>query len=414
MIEKVIARAKTAIDEFLQMEALGGIALAAAAALAIAMCNLGFVETYNEFLTTKFPVQIGAWSKEKTMLVWINDALMAVFFFLVGLEIKREVMAGELSDPRKLAFPVFGAIGGMVAPILIFLSVALLTGASAQAKAGWPIPVATDIAFALAVLSFAGPRAPVSLKVFLLTLAVVDDLLAISLIALLFTKGLNVVALGFAGALLAGLFGLNRLGVKARFPYLLTGVVIWALVLEAGIHPTIAGVAVAFTVPMTGKTAGQYSPLEKLEHDLHPIVAFAILPLFAFANAGFSFGDLEGAGGLAAPVTLGIAAGLLLGKPIGILAFGALAQALKWGTKPAGASWTHMLGVSFIAGIGFTVSLFIGSLAFEDAGAGYDAQVRLGVLAGSILAGALGLLTLARATAPHEADATAARGEAAS
>lgn len=400
MIERTIVRARSALGEFFQMESLGGVALALAALLAIILCNVGFADQYERLLETRFPLQIGPWAKEKSILIWINDALMAVFFFLVGLEIKREIMAGELSDPRKLAFPVVSAIGGMVVPVLVFSAVLRLAGGEAQALAGWPIPVATDIAFALAVLTFAGSRAPASLKVFLLTLAVVDDLLAIMLIAVLYTKGLDLGALMVAAALLGLLIAFNRFGVRARFPYLLIGAVIWAFVLEAGVHPTLAGVAVAFTVPMTAKAQSGNSPLELLERDLHPWVSFLILPLFAFANAGFQFADLSGAGAGIAPLTLAIAAGLAVGKPLGIVGFGALAQALKLGAKPDDARWAHMLAVAWIAGIGFTVSLFIGSLAFEDAGAAYDAQVRLGVLAGSIVAGLAGLAVFAFAGQP--------------
>ena len=314
---------------------------------------------------------------------WINDGLMAVFFLLVGLEIKREVVEGELSKPSQVALPVVGAIGGMAVPALIYL---LLSRADPAAANGWAIPSATDIAFSLGVLAALGRRVPLSLKVFLTTLAIVDDLGAIAIIATVYTANLSAFALAAAAVLLVLLFALNRLGVRALWPYLLLGLLLWASVLKSGVHATLAGVALAMFIPLKN-----HGPLHGLEHRLKPWSAWLIMPVFALANAGVALAALSPAI-LLEPVPLGIAAGLFLGKQAGIMLAVGVPIALGWVAMPAGASWRGLYGVSILAGIGFTMSLFIGSLAFADPA--HETQVRVGVLAGSLLSAVVGYLVL--------------------
>ena len=379
-----------AIGEFFRLEAASGVLLLVAALLALALVNSPAAPLYDLFLDTPVEVRVGALSIAKPLLLWINDGLMAVFFFLVGLELKREFLEGELSDASQMTLPALAAVGGMAAPALIYW---LFNHADPVSVRGWAIPTATDIAFALGVLALLGNRVPATLKLFLLTLAILDDLGAIVIIALFFTERLSPAALSIVVMALAALALLNRRNVAAVPAYLFIGLILWVAVLKSGVHATLAGVALAMFIPLRTAQADGPSPLRRLENDLHPAVAYAILPLFAFANAGVS---LEGVtlGSLAEPVPLGIALGLVAGKTAGV--YGAVALAVRLGLArlPAGAGWTAMLGVAMLCGIGFTMSLFIASLAFEDAPAAYAAQTRLGILSGSLVAGIAGYAIL--------------------
>jgi NhaA family Na+:H+ antiporter len=380
-------RVVVAIKDFLALESAGGMLLAGAALLAMVCANSPLEGLYAGFLDTPVEVRVGAFDIAKPLLLWINDGLMAVFFFLVGLELKREVLEGELSSPSQVLLPALAAAGGMAFPAAIY---AAINWSDPVTLHGWAIPAATDIAFALGVLSLLGERVPVGLKVFLLTLAILDDVGAIVIIALFYTADLSGMSLGMAGVALAGLLALNRLGVKRAAPYLLVGLVLWASVLKSGVHATLAGVALALFIPR--KAA------RMLEHDLHPAVAYAILPLFAFANAGIALAGVSFASFLA-PVPLGIAAGLVAGKTIGVFTVSFLAIRLGWAKMPEGANWGALLGLALLCGIGFTMSLFIAGLAFDGTGGEYALQTRLGILAGSLVA-ALGGYALLRASLP--------------
>ena len=378
---------------FFQHEAAGGLLLVAAAVAALLISNSPLEWLYGRLLDTPVGVRAGPLALEKPLLLWINDGLMAVFFFLVGLEIKRELLRGELSTFGQAALPAVAAVGGMVAPALIYFA---FNAGNPIALRGWAIPSATDIAFAVGVLALLGPRIPPSLKVFLLALAILDDLGAILIIAVFYTADLHWVSLLLAGMGALVLLALNRRRVTRLAPYLLTGAFIWVCVLKSGVHATLAGVVVAIAIPMSARGEGESSLLEHLEESLHPWVAFAILPLFAFANAGVSLQGLSLAK-LVEPVPLGIALGLCIGKPLGIFAATSLAVACGLAPRPEGASWAQVLGVGILGGIGFTMSLFIGMLAFTEAA--LAAQLRLGVLSGSIVSALAGYLTL-RLTAP--------------
>jgi NhaA family Na+:H+ antiporter len=382
---------------FFQHEAAGGVLLVAAALAALVVSNSPLEWLYERLLDTPVGVRAGPLALEKPLLLWINDGLMAVFFFLVGLEIKRELLRGELSTFGQAALPVVAAVGGMVAPALIYVAI---NAGNPVALKGWAVPSATDIAFAVGVLALLGPRIPVSLKVFLLALAILDDLGAILIIALFYTDDLHWLSLLLAGMGAAVLLALNHRGVTRLAPYLLTGAFIWVCVLKSGVHATLAGVVVAIAIPMSAplsaKSAGEPTLLEQLEESLHPWVAFAILPLFAFANAGVSLQGLSLAK-LIEPVPLGIALGLFIGKPLGIFAASSIAVACGLAPRPEGSSWAQLLGVGMLGGIGFTMSLFIGMLAFTEPA--HAAQLRLGVLSGSLLSALAGFLVL-RLTAP--------------
>lgn len=368
-----------AVRDFMKLESAGGILLLFASVVALLVANSPLAGFYSELLDTTVAVQVGALSINKPLLLWINDGLMAVFFFLIGLEIKREVMEGELSSFSQIILPGMGALGGMIVPAALY---AWLNWGDAVALDGWAIPVATDIAFALALLGVFGSRVPTSLKVFLLTLAIFDDLAAIVIIALFYSGDLAVSSLLVAAVALVIGVVMNRMGVTRTSSYILLGIVLWIAVLKSGVHATLAGVLIAFCVPMRDQQ-GQ-SPLRTLEHDLHGPVAFAVLPLFAFANAGLSLGGMSVAD-LAHPVTLGVILGLLVGKPLGILAFVGIAVALRFVQLPNNVSWLQIVGVAFACGIGFTMSLFIAGLAFEHGSGDYFSGDRLGILLGSIL-----------------------------
>jgi NhaA family Na+:H+ antiporter len=382
---------------FFQHEAAGGVVLVAAAAVALIISNSPLEPLYERLLDTPVGVHAGPLALEKPLLLWINDGLMAVFFFLVGLELKRELLRGELSTFGQAVLPALAAVGGMAVPALIYVA---LNAGNPVALRGWAIPSATDIAFAVGVLALLGPRIPPSLKVFLLALAILDDLGAIIIIALFYTADLHWVSLLLAGLGATLLLALNRRGVTRLAPYLLTGVFIWVCVLKSGVHATLAGVVVAIAIPIGAprgtKAAGESTLIEQLEEALHPWVAFAILPLFAFANAGVSLQGLSLAR-LAEPVPLGIALGLFLGKPLGIFAATWLAVAARLAPRLQGASWAQVLGVGMLGGIGFTMSLFIGMLAFSEPA--HAAQLRLGVLSGSLLSALAGFVVL-RFSAP--------------
>jgi len=373
---------------FFHHEAAGGLVLLAAAIAALIVANSPLAWLYDGLLGTPVAVRVGALALDKPLLLWVNDGLMAVFFFLVGLEIKREILQGELSTLGKAALPAIAAAGGMAVPALIYLAV---NAGNSAALRGWAIPAATDIAFAVGVVAMLGSRVPVSLKVFLLALAILDDLGSILIIAAFYTANLHWSALALAAAGCAVLLALNMRGVTRLAPYLLTGIFIWVCVLKSGVHATLAGVVVAIAIPLDGKGEGEQSLLEHLEERLHPWGAFGILPLFAFANAGVSLGGMSPTR-LLDPVPLGIALGLFIGKPVGILAATGIAVATGLAPKPEGASWPQLAGIGLLGGIGFTMSLFIGMLAFPDPA--YAAQLRLGVLAGSLLSAVSGYALL--------------------
>jgi NhaA family Na+:H+ antiporter len=387
MIQDQVAQ-RSLVGKFFQLEAAGGILLIVAAIFALAWANSPWDLLYKDLLNLPVGVHFGAWALGKPLLLWINDALMAIFFLHVGLEIKREVIQGELSSVRQAALPCIAAFGGLLGPALIYA--AINWGETATLR-GWAIPTATDIAFSLGVLALLGKRAPSSLKIFLLALAIIDDLAAIVIIALFYTAELSMLSLGLAAVCIAALVALNLMGVKKIAPYVLVGIVLWLCVLKSGVHATLAGVALGFAIPLQGAKANDDSPLQKVEHALHPWVMYFVLPVFAFANAGVPLAGLS-LRDMLHPVTSGIAAGLIFGKQIGVIAATWIAVRLGVGTVPAGATWLQMYGLALLTGIGFTMSLFIGSLAFDTAE--YAATVRVGVLSGSLISGLLGYLVL--------------------
>ena len=389
----------TLLRRFIDGEASGGIVLMGAAALALIVANSPLAAIYFAALKT----YVGPLSVSH----WINDALMAVFFLLVGLEIKREVVDGQLSTWSRRVLPGLCAAGGMAVPALIFAS---LNWNNGEVIRGWAIPTATDIAFALGVLSLFGNRVPASMKVFLTALAIIDDLGAVLIIAVFYTGNLDLAALGGAAAVLMALLALNRLGVRALLPYLALGVVLWLLVLLSGVHATVAGVALALTIPLTrapggGHERGVDSPLHRLEHVLARFVPFVIIPVFGFANAGVSLAGFD-VSALIDPLTLGVAGGLVVGKVVGVWGTALAAVKLGWAAAPVGAAPLHVLGVALLCGIGFTMSLFIGLLAFPDNAALQDG-VKIGILLGSLVAAALGALVLMLSPKPGGAKARA-------
>ncbi|MCB1520690.1 MAG: Na+/H+ antiporter NhaA [Hyphomicrobiaceae bacterium] len=397
------ARIKGALG-FIHHEAAAGIFLLIAAIFALGLENSPWRWLYDSLLDTRVTVGVGSLLLYKPLLLWINDGLMAIFFFLVGLEIKRELLVGELSSLRKAALPAFAAVGGMVVPAAIYLA---FNFADPVARNGWAIPAATDIAFAVGVLALLGSRIPSSLKIFLLALAIIDDLGAIVIIALFYTADLSLPALWLAGAGIAVLLALNRSGVSNTAPYVLVGIFIWVCVLKSGVHATLAGVVTALAIPLYAKGGRDPDdgPLQRLEEQLHPWVTYAILPLFAFANAGVALSGLT-LDQVMGSIPLGIAAGLFIGKPIGILAFTWLALRSGIAERPEGTNWTSLLGVAWLGGIGFTMSLFIGGLAFPDPS--FAADIRIGVLGGSIASALAGYVLLRLAFAGNKPAAAAA------
>ena len=378
------------IHRFLQQESAGGLLLFGAALLAILLANSPFAYLYELLIDTTVAIQIGALKLAKPLLLWVNDGLMAIFFFLVGLELKREFLEGELADKRNIILPGLGAIGGMVIPALCYL---LFNLEDPVAMKGWAIPAATDIAFALGVLALLGSKVPGSLKLFLTSLAIFDDIGAILIIALFYTNNISLTALSIAGLCIVLLFILNKTGIAEKGFYVAIGVVMWVALLKSGVHATLTGVVLAMFIPMRSSAEPDVSPLKSMEHDLHPMVAFVILPVFAFCNAGISF---EGVGleQLLHGVSLCVAVGLFFGKQIGVFGFCWLGVVLKLAKLPSGMSWTTLYGTAMLCGIGFTMSLFIGSLAFEETGVNLIFDERLGILLGSLTAGLAGYLVL--------------------
>ncbi|WP_432218809.1 Na+/H+ antiporter NhaA [Pseudomonas kribbensis] len=376
---------RSTFTRFFQLEAASGLLLIAAAILALIINNSPLSWLYTGLLDTPVVAQIGALKIAKPLLLWINDGLMALFFLLIGLEVKREVLDGQLSKPSQIVLPGAAAIGGMLVPALIYW---FLNRDNPAALDGWAIPTATDIAFALGVLALLGKRVPVSLKLFLMTLAIIDDLGAIVIIAIFYSGELSTLSLGLAAACIAALVAMNRLGVVKLGPYMIIGLILWVCVLKSGVHATLAGVTLAFCIPLRTKNA-EPSPLLTLEHALHPWVAYGILPLFAFANAGLSLTGVT-AESFTHQVPMGIAVGLLLGKTIGV--FGLTWLAVKTGIAalPQNANWGQVLGVAILCGIGFTMSLFVGSLAFVPGASEYAGMDRMGILTGSVFAALIG------------------------
>ena len=383
---EVIARAARSLRDFLKQESAGGIVLMVAAAIAVIWANSPLAPAYLGMLGTEVAATVGGTGVEKSALLWINDGLMALFFLLVGLEVKREVLVGQLSSWQQSSLPIFAAIGGMIAPALIFVAINLGSPDNLQ---GWAIPAATDIAFALGILALLGSRVPVALRALLLAVAVIDDIGAIAIIALFYTPGVNLAMLGAAAVVLALLAGFGWMRVGSSIPYAILGVALWYFVLKSGVHATLAGVALAMCIPMTDRRGE--AKLEHWEHGLHPWVAFLVVPIFALANAGVSFEGMEPAS-LLQPLPLGIALGLLVGKQVGIVGLAWIAVKSGIARLPEGVGWLQVWGLSLIAGIGFTMSLFIGNLAF--ASPGLINAVKLGVLSGSVIAALLGVIIL--------------------
>ncbi|WP_156226354.1 Na+/H+ antiporter NhaA [Herbaspirillum chlorophenolicum] len=382
--------------QFFANEAAGGIVLAIAAMLALVVSNSPWRDMYDAFTRIQGTVDIGGFLVlSKPLLLWVNDLWMAVFFFLVGLEIKREFVEGELASRSQAILPAVAALGGMVVPAAIY---AAINWGDAAALRGWAIPAATDIAFAIGIVMLLGSRVPTSLKVFLTAVAIIDDLGAIVIIALFYTDNLSLGMLASAGVGAIVLLLLNRAGVRRVDIYIVVGLMIWVCVLKSGIHATLAGVLTALAIPMRDAKG---RPLAgALEHGLHPWVAFLVLPMFAFANAGVSLQGMS-LGSLFDPVPLGIAAGLVLGKTVGVFGASWLMMRSGLATAPAGASTRQFVGVCMLCGIGFTMSLFIGGLAFQGLSPDFEAKLKLGVLGGSVLAGLLGTLVLWRKTSPR-------------
>lgn len=381
------------ITKFLRLESAGGIILILMALLAMTLANSPLSGYYQQFLDLDVQLRIGALDLHKPLLLWINDGLMAIFFLVIGLEVKREMIDGALSTRAQATFPAIAALGGMLAPALIYL---LVNHGDPATHSGWAIPAATDIAFALGVMALLGNRVPTSLKVFLLALAIIDDLGVILIIALFYTSELSLSALGVAVGAVALLFWMNRRGVDRLSFYLIVGAVLWVAVLKSGVHATLAGVIVGFMIPYKGKRYS--SPLKHLEHKLHGWSVYFILPIFAFANAGVSLAGISLAS-LASPVPLGVMLGLCVGKPVGITLVSYLALKFKLAKLPEGTHFGQIMAVSVLCGIGFTMSMFIASLAFSADAQHFDTLSRLGILCGSTLAAVLGYLIL-RATLP--------------
>lgn len=385
---------KATLRNFLQMESAGGLVLMGAAALALVAANSPLAGYYDLFIETPVEVRVGGFEIAKPLLLWVNDGLMAVFFFLVGLEVKREILEGELSRPANVLLPALGAVGGIVAPVGLYV---LFNYGDSVGMNGWAIPAATDIAFALGILMILGKRVPVSLKVFLVSLAIFDDLGAIVIIAIFYSSKLSINALVVATVCLLILGYLNWRRVSAVPAYVLVGVVMWVAVLKSGVHATLAGVALAMFIPMRSKDEPERSPLRELEHDLHTVIAFGVLPLFAFVNAGISFAGMSFSD-LLHPVSMGVASGLFVGKQLGVFLLCLLAIRLGIARLPEGASWGSLYGVAILSGVGFTMSLFIDTLAFQNLPADtvFDFDARLGILLGSLASGVLGYIVLDR------------------
>ncbi|AQW80573.1 Na+/H+ antiporter [Campylobacter pinnipediorum subsp. pinnipediorum] len=377
------------IRDFLKHEASGGIFLMIVTIFALIFQNTFLSDFYNSFLKTNLSISFGDFGLSKALILWVNDGLMAIFFFLVGLELKREVLEGELRNPSQIALPAIAGIGGIIIPAIIFY---MFTKHDSFALSGWAIPTATDIAFALGILSLLGSRVPASLKIFLMTLAIIDDLCAIIIIALFYTSDLSLLSLGSSFLCILGLFVLNLMGVKSKAAFLIIGLIFWVSVLKSGVHATLAGVISAFFIPIKQKDNPSKSMLKELEHDLHAWVAFAILPIFAFVNAGIS---LKGIGieQLLTAVPLGTMIGLFIGKQLGVFGFSFLAIKLKIAKIPEGVNFKQLYGVAVLCGVGFTMSLFVNGLAYNESDA-FAYTDKLAILIGSLISGIAGFIIL--------------------
>jgi len=381
---------ESSISNFFKMESAGGITLMFAAMLAMVLANTPFQSYYSLLIETPVEIRIGALEIAKPLLLWINDGLMAVFFFLVGLELKRELVEGELSNKRNIILPGVGAIGGMVVPALIYVYFNIDNPSALQ---GWAIPAATDIAFALGILSLLGSRVPISIKIFLTSLAIFDDIGAILIIAIFYTANISLTALIVVAFCIPILAFLNIRNIESKSMYIIIGIIMWIAMLKSGVHATLAGVILALFIPMRSKTDVNHSPLKSMEKDLHSVVAFFVLPVFAFANAGISFAGV-GAQQIFHSVPLGIALGLFFGKQVGIFGLCWLAIKLKLTKLPQSMSWSSLYGTAALCGVGFTMSLFIGSLAFEETSVNLLFDERLGIIFGSLASGFLGYMIL--------------------
>jgi len=388
MINKTTHKVTEALREFLRLESAGGLILVVSAILAMVLANSPLADSYVQLLSLKITVMVESFGVSKPLILWVNDGLMAVFFLLVGLELKREVVEGELSSLEQIALPALAAVGGLIVPAAIYW---LINRDNPEGLNGWAVPTATDIAFALAILSLLGSRVPASLKIFLTTIAIFDDLAAIVIIAVFYSGDLSTVSLAAAGAGIVVLFALNRLGVKSLAAYLIVGIFIWLFVLKSGVHATLAGIAVAAFIPLKG--GDDHSPSRHLEHILHPWVAYCVLPIFAFANAGLPFAGVS-LDAVVGTVSIGIILGLFIGKQIGVFGMTALMIGLGLAKKPVGSSWLMLYGVALLCGVGFTMSLFIGGLAFEHGGFSNIAALKIGVIAGSVASALGGWLVL--------------------
>ena len=372
MINKTAHKVTEAWRDFLRLESAAGLILVFAAVFAMVLANSPLADLYQQTLQANLTVTVEDFGVSKPLILWINDGLMAVFFLLIGLELKREVVEGQLSSLEQIALPALAAIGGLAVPAVIYW---VINRDNPQGLNGWAVPTATDIAFALAILSLLGSRVPASLKIFLTTIAIFDDLAAIVIIAVFYSADLSTVSLMAAGAGIVVLFALNRLGVQSLAAYLLVGIFIWLFVLKSGVHATLAGITVAAFIPLKG--GDEHSPLRHLEHILHPWVAFAVLPLFAFANAGLPFAGVQ-LDAVVGTVSTGIVLGLFFGKQIGVFGMSALVIGMGIAKKPEESTWTMLYGIALLCGVGFTMSLFIGSLAFEHGGFSNIAALKIG------------------------------------
>lgn len=392
------ATVRRAIDEFLALESAGGILLVIAAALALVLANSPLSGLYQSLFDTRVAVIVGGLELDKSLLHWINDGFMAIFFLLVGLEIKREVLEGELSSRDQIVLPAVAAVGGLVVPAVIYLTI---VGADEAARNGWAIPTATDIAFALGVLALLGSRVPLALKVFVTAVAIIDDIAAIVVIAIFYSDDLSTMALLLASLAFAVMLILNYKRVTHIAAYIIVGTFMWVFMIKSGVHATLAGVLTAVCIPLRTTTEAEESPARHLEHYLHPWVAYGILPLFAFANAGVSFEGMQ-AKDFYGPVPMGIALGLFVGKQVGIFIPTWLMVVSGLAKRPAGTNWLQIYGASVVCGIGFTMSLFIGGLAFEAGDFYYAAAVRMGVMEASLAAALWGYFVLRYAGKPSD------------
>ena len=379
------------LNEFIRKESASGILLVFTTILALVFSNTFLSPLYQSFLHIPVEIRVGSLYLDKSLYHWVNDGLMAIFFLLIGLEVKREALVGHLSSVRQIMLPAIAAIGGMLVPALIYLA---FNADNSIAVNGWAIPTSTDIAFALGILSLLGKRVPVSLKIFLMALAIIDDLGAIVIIAIFYTADLSTLSIVVALVSLTCLIALNLFGVTKKTAYFVIGTILWISVLKSGVHATLAGVALAFTIPLNGtdEHGRPFSPLKDIEHSLHSWVAFFILPLFAFVNAGVDITQIS-VSQMAGSVPLGIMLGLFIGKQLGVFGFSWVAIKLKLTQLPEGSSWKQLYGVSVLTGIGFTMSLFIVSLAFDD-DAVFQYTDKLAILVGSFLSGIVGYLVL--------------------